>query len=300
MAMDTAKDIIEIDHLRLRCEIGFSAHEIGVKQDVVLSLRLGTDMRRAGESDQPDDAFNYRTVTKAIIAHVEASHYQLVEALAAAVARICVVDHGAPWVQVRVHKPGALRFADSVGVVIERTLADFMTEAYVSLGSNIDPEANLRKAVGLLRERCAAQGGEVVALSSVYQSPPYGFTDQPDFLDVTAKIRTPLTPVQFKQGVLDEIERACGRDRAAQTNKYGPLAMDMDILLWGDRAFEYGEKPWRVPNAGILKFAAVAIPLAEIAPEVQHPLEGVPMTEIVSRYTDEQRAEVQRLAWRIA
>lgn len=123
--MPNAYDIIEIDNLRLRCIIGFSQHELKDKQDVVISLRIGTDMRKAGETDNPDDAFNYRTVTKAIIAHVEASQYALVEKLAAAIARIVVVDHAAPWVQVRVHKPGALRFADSVGVVIERTADDF-------------------------------------------------------------------------------------------------------------------------------------------------------------------------------
>src|SRR6185295_4974089 len=103
-------DVIEIDHLRLRCIIGFSPHERKDRQDVVISLRIGTDMRRAGVSDQPEDAFNYRTVTKAIIEHVEASNYALVEALATAIARICVVEHGAPYVEVRVHKPGALRF----------------------------------------------------------------------------------------------------------------------------------------------------------------------------------------------
>jgi FolB domain-containing protein len=119
-------DIIEIDALRLRCEIGFSAHELGVKQDVVVSLRIGTDMRRAGATDDPADAFNYRTVAKAVITHVEASTYKLVEALAESIARITVVDCGAPWVQVRVHKPGALRFSDSVGVVIERTSADYI------------------------------------------------------------------------------------------------------------------------------------------------------------------------------
>ncbi|MCB9452988.1 MAG: dihydroneopterin aldolase [Anaerolineaceae bacterium] len=118
-------DIIEIDKLRLRCVIGFSPHERKDKQDVVISLRIGADMHAAGESDNPDETFNYRTVTKAIIGHVEASSYYLVEALATAIARICVVDHRAEWVQVRVHKPGALRFADSVGVVIERTPDDF-------------------------------------------------------------------------------------------------------------------------------------------------------------------------------
>lgn len=118
-------DIIEIDNLRLRCIIGFSQHELKDKQDVIISLRIRTDMRRAGETDDPEDTFNYRTVTKAIIAHVEESRYKLVEALAGAIARI-TVEHGAEWVQVRVHKPGALRFSDSVGVVIERTPADYV------------------------------------------------------------------------------------------------------------------------------------------------------------------------------
>jgi FolB domain-containing protein len=118
-------DIIEIDNLRLRCVIGFSPHERKDRQDVVIGLRLGTDIRAAGRSDNPDDAFNYRTVTKAIIQHVEQSEYYLVEKLATEIARICVVDFHAPYVQVRVHKPGALRFADSVGVVIERRPDDF-------------------------------------------------------------------------------------------------------------------------------------------------------------------------------
>ena len=118
-------DTIEIDNLRLRCVIGFSAHELKDKQDVVIGLRIRADMHKAGETDNPDDAFNYRTVTKAIIKHVEASNYKLVEAMAAAIAKICVVEHDAEWVQVRVHKPGALRFSDSVGVVIERTADDF-------------------------------------------------------------------------------------------------------------------------------------------------------------------------------
>lgn len=117
-------DIIEIDNLRLRCMIGFSEHELKDKQDVVITMRIKADMRRAEETDEPDDAFNYRTVTKEIIKHVEGSNYKLVEALAGSVARI-VVDHGAEWVQVRVHKPGALRFSDSVGVVVERTPDDY-------------------------------------------------------------------------------------------------------------------------------------------------------------------------------
>lgn len=118
-------DFIEIDKLRLRCVIGFSPHERRDRQDVVISLRLGCDMRAAALSDDPDDALNYRSVTKDVIRLVEGSSWQLLETLATAIARVCVLDHDAQWVQVRAHKPGALRFSDSVGVCIERRRRDF-------------------------------------------------------------------------------------------------------------------------------------------------------------------------------
>ncbi|MBC8097967.1 MAG: 2-amino-4-hydroxy-6-hydroxymethyldihydropteridine diphosphokinase, partial [Armatimonadetes bacterium] len=76
------------------------------------------------------------------------------------------------------------------------------------------------------------------------------------------------------------------------------LTLDLDILLWGDTAFEFGDKPWRVPYKGILKFAAVAIPLAELAPDYLHPTEDVTLSVIAARFAD--AADVQRLPWRIA
>ncbi|MCY4525595.1 MAG: dihydroneopterin aldolase [Anaerolineaceae bacterium] len=118
-------DVIEIDNLRLRCIIGFSPHERRDRQDVVISLRLGCDMRAAGLSDDPEDALNYRSLTKDVIRLVEGSNFQLLETLATSIARVCVLQHDAQWVQVRAHKPGALRFSDSVGVCIERERIDF-------------------------------------------------------------------------------------------------------------------------------------------------------------------------------
>jgi FolB domain-containing protein len=118
-------DYIEIENLRLRCLIGFSEWERDKKQDVVINMTLYTDLRKGGETDDPDDILNYKTVNKAVIQMVEASSYKTLEALATAIARVAVVDCGAPRIIVRVHKPGALRYADSVGVVIERTREDF-------------------------------------------------------------------------------------------------------------------------------------------------------------------------------
>lgn len=118
-------DKIVIKDLLLRGIIGFQDWEREKQQDILINLTLFTDMRKAGDSDDPADALDYKRITKAIIAHVEQSDYKLVEALAAAIARICVVDHEAVRAIVRVEKPGALRFSRSVGVEIERERADF-------------------------------------------------------------------------------------------------------------------------------------------------------------------------------
>ena len=116
---------IRIKDLLLRGLIGFQPWEREKKQDILINLTLFTDMRAAGASDDVDDALNYKTITKAIIAHVDENQYDLVEALATAIARICVAEHDAARAIVRVEKPGALRFAQSVGVEIERERGDF-------------------------------------------------------------------------------------------------------------------------------------------------------------------------------
>ena len=152
-----------------------------------------------------------------------------------------------------------------------------MTIAYVSLGSNIEPEKNLGYGLGRLRDAAT-----VLAVSSVYQTPPFGYLDQPDFLNVTVKVETSHDPVAFKH-LLYDIERGSGRVREKQLTKWGPLELDLDLLLWGNRALEFGEKPWRVPNEGILEYAAVAVPLAEIAPDERHPVTGETFATIASR-----------------
>lgn len=118
-------DMIQIRGLRLRCIIGFNPEERRAKQDVVIDMTLFTDLRKGGASDNPDDILNYRTVNKAVIAHVEASEYKTLEALAESITRLAITQYGVPHMQLTVHKPGALRFTDDVMVTIERTAADY-------------------------------------------------------------------------------------------------------------------------------------------------------------------------------
>ena len=119
------QDRILVRDLRVRGIIGLNDWERKKEQDILINLALEVDCRAAGASDDVADALNYRTLTKAVIAYTETSAHFLVEALAAGIARICVVEFGARRAVVRVEKPGALRFADSVGVEIARRPSDF-------------------------------------------------------------------------------------------------------------------------------------------------------------------------------
>lgn len=118
-------DKIIIQDLLLRGIIGINAWEREVTQDILVNLTLFADVRQAAQTDSTEGLLNYRSVAKAIIAYVDSSEHYTVEALATAIARLCLVEHGAARAIVRVEKPGALRFARSVGVEIDRERADF-------------------------------------------------------------------------------------------------------------------------------------------------------------------------------
>lgn len=118
-------DKLLINDLLLRGIVGLNDWEREKKQDILINLTVFVDTRAAGESDDIEDSVNYRTLTKAIIQYVEGSTHYLVETLAAAIAKIAIVDFGAQGIRVRVEKMGALRFSRSVGVEIERRRADF-------------------------------------------------------------------------------------------------------------------------------------------------------------------------------
>ncbi|MBX3444630.1 MAG: dihydroneopterin aldolase [Planctomyces sp.] len=117
-------DYIDIEGLLVRAIVGINPEERVNRQDVVIDLRLSVDLRQAAKSDSIEDAVNYRTLTKAVIAFVEASQFQLIEKLADEIARLCLSDPRVLRVRVRLQKPGAVRFARTVGVVLERGRTD--------------------------------------------------------------------------------------------------------------------------------------------------------------------------------
>jgi FolB domain-containing protein len=113
-------DRIVIRELLVRCVLGVDDEERREMQDVLITVALHADLRRAGESDRLEDAIDYRAVKKQIMAAAEGSRFKLVEALAERIAALCLGHAGVRRVDVLVEKPGSLRFARSAAVEITR------------------------------------------------------------------------------------------------------------------------------------------------------------------------------------
>lgn len=116
------------------------------------------------------------------------------------------------------------------------------------LGSNIDPEQNLPRAVSLLRQYV-----EVSDASLVWETPPVG-SPGPNFLNAAVVVHTQLTPEQLKDQVLRAIEARLGRVRTA--DKYAPRPIDIDIVAWD----------CQVTDPDIWRFAHAAVPVSEVLP----------------------------------
>ena len=113
-------DKVIIKNLLARGIIGVNDWERKRPQDILINITLFTDTRRAGETDDLNDCANYSAISKKVQAHAESSARLTVEALANDLAKICLEEKNVQKVIVRVEKPGAVRFAESVGVEIER------------------------------------------------------------------------------------------------------------------------------------------------------------------------------------
>ena len=149
-----------------------------------------------------------------------------------------------------------------------------MNRAYLSLGSSLDKERNLRAGVGLLAEH-----GRVLAVSSAYETAPIGNPDDPTFLNAALILETPLEPQALKETVLRAVEDRLGRQRTSDPN--APRTFDVDISLFNDEILDLGRR--HIPDPEILLYAHIAVPLAEIAPNYRHPETGETLAAIARR-----------------
>ena len=138
-----------------------------------------------------------------------------------------------------------------------------MNTAYLSLGSNLnDREANLRRALEILE----SPDVHIKRVSSIYETEPQELRDQPWFLNLVAEVETTLFPMQLLRRVR-KIEKELGRQRLVPK---GPRTVDIDILLFG--RFVMDSPALQVPHPRMQDRRFVLEPLAEIAPELRHPV----------------------------
>jgi dihydroneopterin aldolase len=114
------QDIIYINDLRVQTIIGIFGWEREVRQEVSIDLEIAFDCKRAAATDAIEDTIDYKKITKDVITFVEGSSFQLQESLAEGIAELVKLNHSVESLKLRVSKPGALRHADDVGIIIHR------------------------------------------------------------------------------------------------------------------------------------------------------------------------------------
>ncbi len=152
---------------------------------------------------------------------------------------------------------------------------------FLGLGSNLGARQKFlnQAAVSLTKVRET----KLVWTSSVYETEPYGKTDQPKFLNAAAEIETSLDPNSLFEEV-KSIEKQMGR---SATERWGPREIDIDLLVYDGLAFANDQV--KVPHPELEKRRFVLVPLCEIAPDLVHPINGMTVTELVASCTDTTR-----------
>jgi dihydroneopterin aldolase len=113
-------DTIFLSELKIETIVGIWEWERKIRQTVSIDLEMGADIRRAAASDDIEDTLNYKQVAKRVQQFVADSEFQLVETMAEKTAALILAEFDVPWVRIRVNKPGAIRGARDVGVLIRR------------------------------------------------------------------------------------------------------------------------------------------------------------------------------------
>ncbi len=264
-------DEIRIENLEFFANHGVYPEETRLGQKFVVSLVMYTDTRRAGQTDDLAASTNYGEVSCFIVEYMKAHTCKLIEAAAEQLAAALL--HRYPLlagVTLELKKPWA-----PVGLPLEAVsvrITRFWHTAYIALGSNLgDKKAYLDGAVAALD---ALADCSVEQVSSYLVTAPYGGVEQDDFLNACLRLRTLLTPQELLDR-MHEIEQAAHRERLVH---WGPRTLDLDLLLYDDEVFE--TETLIVPHVEMHLRDFVLRPMAEIAPNLRHPILKKTMTEL--------------------
>ena len=147
------------------------------------------------------------------------------------------------------------------------------------MGSNVEPRINIVRAAAMLLESFPG-----ARFSRVYETEPVGAPESPWFLNAAAAITTDLGPRELKFDVLRPLESRLGRRRS--DNRNAPRTIDLDIALCGGAIVKDSSAGLDIPDPEILTSAHIALPLADLEPEMLHPVTGRPLREIAAQLVD--------------
>mgnify|MGYP000050047362 CR=1 FL=1 len=147
-----------------------------------------------------------------------------------------------------------------------------MTTVFIALGTNLgDRLANLHDAINAL-----APDVHILRESTIYETPPWGYTDQPAFLNMVVEAETSLDP----RALLDYLKKREDELGRVKNFRYGPRHIDLDILFYDDLVFE--DERLQIPHPRLHERAFVLVPLADLAPEFVHPVFGKDVKSLLS------------------
>jgi 2-amino-4-hydroxy-6-hydroxymethyldihydropteridine diphosphokinase len=169
-----------------------------------------------------------------------------------------------------------------------------VTRAFVSVGSNIEPEENVQKAV-----RALSLQTRLLGISTVYLTEPEGRPEQPPYFNCVLEIETSLPPAELKQTVLRRIEDELGRKRGK--DKFASRTIDLDLIAYGELVLK--TEDLTIPDPEIMRRPFLAVPLYELAPDMKLPGSDVDIKETaaalprdkmrpLTAYTDKLRREI--------
>ena len=265
-------DEIRIEELEVFANHGVFPEENVLGQKFLVSAVLYTDTRKAGQTDDLTASIHYGEVCAFIDRYLREHTFKLLERAAECLAEELLLNtNHLRKVRLEIKKPWApvglpLK---TVSVSVEREWHD----AVIALGSNMgDRQGYLDGAVEKLD---AVKGCRMRKVSGFLETPPYGVTDQADFLNGCLELETLLYPHELLDE-LHRIEKEAGRERIL---RWGPRTLDLDIIFYDDLILQ--DSDLCIPHVEMHKREFVLKPLSEIAPYRRHPVTGKTVQEML-------------------
>ena len=272
-------DQIQIQNLEVYCHHGLLKEENVLGQKFLVSLTLETDTRTAGMTDEMIHSIDYAKVSHFVEEKMKQKNYHLIEAVAEHLAQELLLEF--PLIDnviLEVKKPWApiLLPLDTVSVKICRG----WKKVFLSVGSNLgDRKAHIESAVSRLADDRKIKE---VQCSGRIETKPYGYTEQPDFLNGAIALKTLYTPEELLE-LIHEIEKLGNRTREIH---WGPRTIDLDILTYEDQVIQ--SETLTIPHPEYHKRSFVLKPLAELTPWLRHPVLGLTTIQLLQQIQEEE------------